>query len=79
MNTQAALASAARRLRFLRSHPVEPYRKNYTQAENQAASFAYEYALILLIDEFGEADKFHAFFYGNEPGYETCALNCGGV
>ncbi len=78
MNTQAALVSAARRLRFLRNHPVKPYLKHYSQAENLAASFAYEYALRLLIDEFGKADKFHAFFYGNEPGYETCPLNCVG-
>lgn len=79
MNTNAALASAARRLRYLRGNPVQPYGKSYSQAESLAASFAYEYALRLLIDEFGEDSNFHEYFYGNDPAYLTSSLDCVGA
>jgi len=79
MNTQAALASAARRLRYLRGNPVEPYNKTYTQVELLAASFAYEYALKLLIDEFGEDSSFYEYFHGNDPDYLTSSLDCVGA
>lgn len=75
MNTKAALSSAAKRLRYLLNHPVEPYRRNYTQAENLAASFAYQYALRVLIDEFGEQENYCAFMYGNDPAYLTSTLD----
>ena len=71
MNTKAALSSTAKRLRYLLNHPVQPFRKNYTEAENLAASFAYEYALRVLIDEFGERENYCAYMYGNDPAYLT--------
>lgn len=79
MNTKAALVSASRRLRYLRGNPVKPYNKTYTQAELRAASFAYEYALRLLIDEFGEDLSFYEYFYGNDPDYLTSSLDCIGA
>lgn len=71
MSTKACLANSAKRLRYLLNHPVEPYRKSYTEAERLAASFAYEYALKVLIDEFGERENYCAFMYGNDPAYLT--------
>ena len=79
MNTKAALVSVSRRLRYLRGNPVEPYGKSYTKAELLAASFAYEYALRLLIDEFGEDSSFYEYFYGNDPAYLTSPLDCIGA
>jgi len=79
MNTKAALVSAARRLRYLRGNPVEPYNKTYTQTELRAASDAYAYALRLLIDEFEEDLNFYEYFYGNDPAYLTSSLDCIGA
>lgn len=75
MNNNAALHSAAKRLRYLLNHPVEPYFKNYSNTERLAASFAYEYALRILIDEFGESENYCALRYGNDPNYSTSTLN----
>jgi len=64
INPQASLQTAARRLRFLRRHP-NPY--SY-QANNEqirlGMAYAYEYALRVLIDEFGASADFHSLFYG---------------
>lgn len=78
-DAKSCLASSARRLRYLRGNPVEPYGKNYTEAQSKAAAFAYEYALRLLIDEFGEDSSFYELFYGNDPAYSTSSLDCVGV
>lgn len=75
MNTKACLANSAKRLRYLLSNPVEPYRKNYTEAERLAASFAYEYALRVLIEEFGEMENYCVFRHGNDPAYLTSTLS----
>ena len=63
-NAHAALATAARRLRYLRRFP-QPY--SYQASNDQiklGMAMAYEYALRVLIDEFGAGDEFHALFYG---------------
>jgi hypothetical protein len=63
-NPAAALAIAARRLRYLRRHP-DPH--SYQAGGDQirlGMAYAYEHALRLLIDEFAETDNFHALFYG---------------
>jgi hypothetical protein len=63
-NPTAALAIAARRLRYLRRHPA-PH--SYQAGGGQIClgmAYAYEHALRLLIDEFGESENFHALFYG---------------
>jgi hypothetical protein len=63
-NSHAALATAARRLRYLRRFPQPPtYQANSAQIQLGMA-MAYEYALRVLIDEFGARDEFHALFYG---------------
>lgn len=63
-NFHACLFNAARRLRYLRRFP-QPY--TY-QANNDSIrlgmAYAYEYALRVLIDEFGAVDEFGALFYG---------------
>lgn len=67
-NSQAALETAARRLRYLRRFP-QPY--TYQASNDQiklGMAMAYEYALRVLIDEFGADDEFHALFYG--PQFE---------
>lgn len=75
MNNNTALKSAAKRLRYLLNNPVEPYLKNYSHTERLAACFAYEYALKVLIDEFGESENYCALMYGNDPDYLTSTLN----
>ena len=63
-NPTAALATAARRLRSLRRHP-NPF--SYQSSNEQVTlgmAYAYEYALRVLIDEFGATDQFHELFYG---------------
>lgn len=63
-NPQAALATAARRLRYLRRFP-QPY--TYQASNDQiklGMAMAYEYALRVLIDEFGAGDEFYSLFYG---------------
>jgi hypothetical protein len=69
MSINACLNTAARRLRYLRTRPVEPYGKTYTPAEIAAAAFAYEYALRVVVDEFGRNDDLAALMYGNDPEY----------
>ena len=63
-NSQACLATAAQRLRYLRRFP-QPF--TYQASNEQVKlgmALAYEYALRVLIDEFGAGDEFHALFYG---------------
>lgn len=78
-DAKACLANSARRLRYLRGNPIEPYNKSYTESERCAAAFAYEYALRLLIDEFADDSSFYELFYGNDPAYTTSSLDCVGV
>ena len=64
VNPQTSLQTAARRLRYLRRHP-----NSYSyQASNEqiklGMAYAYEYALRVLIDEFGASADFHSLFYG---------------
>jgi len=64
INANACLVNAARRLRYLRRFP-QPF--TY-QAESEqiklGMAYAYEYALRVLIDEFGATEQFHSLFYG---------------
>ena len=63
-NSQACLSTAARRLRYLRRFP-QPY--SYQASNDQiklGMAMAYEYALRVLIDEFGAGDEFFSLFYG---------------
>ena len=63
-NSHACLSTAARRLRYLRRFP-QPY--SYQAGNDQiklGMAMAYEYALRVLIDEFGAGDEFCALFYG---------------
>ena len=63
-NSQACLATAARRLRYLRRFP-QPFTSQASSPEIKLGmAMAYEYALRVLIDEFGAEDDFHALFYG---------------
>jgi len=72
MSVEARLNCAARRLRYLRSNPVEPYGRTFTPAEREAAAAAYCYALEVMIDEFGARDDRAALMYGNDPAYMSC-------
>ena len=63
-NPTAALKLTARRPRYLRRHPQPfSYQSNSPQILLGMAQ-GYEYALRVLIDEFGANDEFHALFYG---------------
>ena len=76
-NPSACLATAARRLRYLRRYP-----NHFTyQASNEQVklgmAYAYEYALRVLIDEFGATDQWHALFYGpqnEDPDVNTTLI-----
>lgn len=75
--TPAALRTAARRLRYLRRFP-NPY--GY-QANNEqiklGMAYAYEYALRVLIDEFGAQADWAELFYGpqgEDPDIDTSLL-----
>lgn len=64
MNSSACLANTARRLRYLRANP-NPF--TYQASNEQirlGMAYAYEYALRVLIDEFGANEQFAALFYG---------------
>jgi hypothetical protein len=64
VNATAALANAARRLRYLRRAPNPfTYQSNNEQIKLGMA-YAYEYALRVVIDEFSAQENFHALFYG---------------
>lgn len=72
-NNSAALFTAARRLRHLRRFPNPfTYQSNNDQVKLGMA-YAYEYALRVLIDEFGATDQFHELFYGSE---RDCDIDC---
>jgi hypothetical protein len=76
-NPTAALALTARRLRYLRRFP-QPY--TYQASSEQirlGMAQAYEYALRVLIDEFGADEQFHALFYGpieEDPDFDHSML-----
>lgn len=76
-NPSASLATAARRLRYLRRHPNPfSYQANNEQVKLGMA-YAYEYALRVLIDEFSATDQWHALFYGpqgEDPDVDTTLL-----
>mgnify|MGYP006266672961 CR=1 FL=1 len=73
-NPSASLATTARRLRYLRRHPNPfTYQSNNEQVRLGMA-YAYEYALRVLIDEFGAADQWHELFYG--PQGEDPDIDC---
>jgi hypothetical protein len=63
-NQSAALATAARRLRSLRRQPNPFSYQSHNEQVCLGMSYAYEYALRVLIDEFGADDRFHELFYG---------------
>lgn len=72
-NPAASLATAARRLRYLRRYPNPfSYQANNEQVKLGMA-YAYEYALRVLIDEFGATDQWHSLFYG--PQEEDADVN----
>lgn len=63
-NVHACLSNTARRLRYLRRFP-QPYSYQANNEQIQLGmAYAYEYALRVLIDEFGVVDEFHELFYG---------------
>jgi hypothetical protein len=76
-NPTAALQTAARRLRYLRRHP-QPFTYQSNSPEIRLGmAMAYEYALRVLIDEFGARDSFHGLFYGpqgEDPDTDTSLL-----
>ena len=59
------IETTARRLRFLRRHPNPYLSSTPTSGEVlKGMAWAYEYALRVLIEEFGESERFHQLFYG---------------
>ena len=76
-NPTAALQTTARRLRYLRRCPNSfSYHSDNPQV-CLGMAVAYEYALRILIDEFGAGDSFHALFYGpqnEDPDVNTSLL-----
>jgi hypothetical protein len=77
VNSKACLQLTARRLRFLRRHPNPFTYQAHSEAIQLGMAYAYEYALRVLIDEFGAADEFHALFYGpqgEDPEFDQSLL-----
>lgn len=68
MSSTACLSTTARRLRYLRRHPnTECWVRNDSQGEafNRGMASAYEYALRVVLDEFGITDgEWFAHMYG---------------
>lgn len=62
----AALRTAARRLRYLRRHPNPCSYQSQRPDIRLGMAYAYEYALRVLIDEFGATADFSALYYGPE-------------
>lgn len=60
----AALRTAARRLRYLRRYPNSHSYQSQRPDIRLGMAYAYEYALRMLIDEFGAAADFVELFYG---------------
>jgi hypothetical protein len=76
VNSKACLQLTARRLRYLRRYP-NPSTFHNSEAIRLGMALAYEYALRVLIDEFGAADEFHALFYGpqgEDPDFDHSLL-----
>lgn len=68
----AALRTAARRLRYLRRYPNPCSYQSQRPDIRLGMAYAYEYALRVLIDEFGAAADFAALYYGpqgEDPDY----------
>lgn len=63
-NVPAALRTAARRLRYLRRYPNPFSYQSQRPDIRLGMAYAYEYALRMLIDEFGAQADFAALFYG---------------
>lgn len=73
VNSEASLKTAARRLRYLRRHPNPYTYQSNSEQIRLGMAYAYEYALRILIDEFGAAEEFHSLFYGpngEDPDYQ---------
>ena len=68
MSVTACLGTTARRLRYLRRHPNTEYWVKddaIGEAFNKGMSSAYEYALRVILDEFGiTEDEWFAHMYG---------------
>ena len=68
MSTTACLSTTARRLRYLRRHPNTEYWVKddaIGEAFNKGMSSAYEYALRVILDEFGITEgEWFAHMYG---------------
>lgn len=76
-NPTAALQTAARRLRYLRRHPQPFTYQSNSPKVRLGMAMAYEYALRVLIDEFGAQDSFHGLFYGpqgEDPDFDSSLL-----
>lgn len=68
----AALRTAARRLRYLRRYPNPFSYQSQRPDIRLGMAYAYEYALRVLIDEFGATADFAALYYGpqgEDPDY----------
>lgn len=77
VNSQAALATAARRLRYLRRYPNPFSYQSHNEQVKLGMAYAYEYALRVLIDEFGATDQWQALFYGpqgEDPDVNTTLI-----
>lgn len=61
---RASVACLARRLRYLRRHPNPSTYQAGNDQIRLGMAYAYEYALRVVIDEFGLRDEFHSLFYG---------------
>ena len=62
-----SIETTARRLRFLRRHPNPYFSSTPTSGDVlKGMACAYEYALRVLIEEFGESERFHQLFYGSQ-------------
>jgi hypothetical protein len=64
INASACLANTARRLRHLRRFPNPFSYQAHSEQIRLGMAYGYEYALRVLIDEFGADENFHSLFYG---------------
>jgi hypothetical protein len=71
MSAKACLHNAARRLRHLRAEPLNclrHYPEHVQKGAEEAAAAAFEFSLLVLLDEFGmrDSDEFPALFWGSQ-------------